>query len=141
VKKIFISVLILFFGLPAFADDNCVITDIINGKNIHTCKTVYGDKKCLISRIGDDSIDYRFDGQINRIGNKNVYYQNGKIVKIGDDSIRYWSDGKILEIGDKTVYYQNGRIIKIGSDSIKYDLDGEILKFGDKWVNYQMIED
>ncbi len=139
-KKIFIIVLILFFGLSSFAD-NCVLTELINGNNIQTCKTISGNKKCFISKIGNENIDYRFDGKINHIGDKNVYYQNGKISKIGDEHITYRFDGVISEIGNRKVYYKNDKIIKIGDETIDYRFDGIVNKIGDKNVYYQFIED
>ena len=104
--KNFILFFILFIGLSAFAEANCVITNMLSGNNVQYCNTISGNKKCKIVRIGDEYIDYRFDGIIKSIGNRSVLYQDGKIVRIGDEYINYRFDGIIKSIGNRSVLYQ-----------------------------------
>jgi hypothetical protein len=141
-KSFLLTVLFLFFGLSAFADEYCTITQIFYGNNVHRyTENILNPVSERIRRIGDKSFTYEPDGQLWKIDDDSVLYRNGKIVKIGSDRIRYNPDGTISQIGDKNVYYNNGRVVKIGGDSVRYWPSGEILKIGDDSVSYQEMKD
>ena len=78
-KKIFITVLILFFGLSAIADEYCAITHIFYGDNVHK----YTENRLnpineRIKRIDDKSFTYEPDGQLWKICEDSVSYQQMK---------------------------------------------------------------
>ena len=141
-KNVFITILILFFGLSAFADEYCTITQIFYGNNVHK----YTDFKISpvterISAIGNRHFKYNPDGSIWHINGESVSYSNGRITSIGNKYIKYEPDGKISSIGGESVSYSNGRITSIGNKNVKYDPSGEIWHIGNDSVSYQQMKD
>jgi len=116
-KKLFITLLVLFLALPVLSKEIRVFYNCDN----------------QIIRIGDFDLTYA-NGKITKISRSGSYFdKDGNWHTYKPMKVLYNCDHQIIRVGDFDLTYANGRITKISRSGSYFDKDGN-------WHTYKPIK-